>query len=72
MIVIWALRSGSYTREVIIDEEAGKVLGSTELADEFRRKFDHLRDHGVDPAEQMEGIKDRLYANYRNVYYWAV
>jgi hypothetical protein len=71
MIQIYKFTSGRYVLQLVIDEEKGTVLGSTDLADTFRQKFQYLRDKGIEPVEHMDGIKDRIYANYRNFYFWA-
>jgi hypothetical protein len=71
MIEVYSFKSGRYVLQLVIDEENGTVLGSTDLANEFRRRFQLLRDRGIEPADHMDGIKKRLYANYRNFYHWV-
>lgn len=73
MIIIYVFGDDKFYSAVLIDEERGKVLGSGDTADMFRRMFQQCRDKGLDPSnsEVMEGISKRLYANWRNFYYWV-
>jgi hypothetical protein len=72
MIIVYELTGQNYHPAVAIDEAEGTVKGDSDLADYFRDCFESLRNDGYDPVNHMDGIKNRLYNNYRNGYYWAV
>lgn len=49
------------------------MLGSGDTADMFRQMFQRCRDEGFDPSDSkvMDEISKRLYANWRNFYFWV-
>jgi hypothetical protein len=71
MVVIYEFTGTTYHPAVVIDEQTGKVTGTSALADYFRDVFQYLRDGNVTPEKHMDKIKPRIYENYRNIYYWA-
>lgn len=71
MIVIYEFNGDTFRPGAVIDEEGAKVLGTSQLADDFRRKFYQLRQKGIEPADHMDGILDRIRGNYRTMYFGA-
>lgn len=71
MIVVYEFDGKEYLSVAVIDEERAIVTGSSSLADYFRYAFEKLEAKGHDPKDHMDEIKQRIYDNYRNGYYWA-
>jgi hypothetical protein len=71
MIVVYKFNGNQYSSVAVIDEEKAVVIGSSSLADYFRYAFNKLEAKGHDPKANMDEIKQRIYDNYRNGYYWA-
>lgn len=71
MIVIYEYNGRSYHPAAMIDETTAEVGGSTEFARYLRNGFNQMRDDGYVPSDHMDKIRNRLYNNFRNAYYWA-
>jgi hypothetical protein len=74
MITIKLLTSieNGYETVAEVDETDATVYGDGVTADRLRASFDRMRSHGYDPADHIDGIRDRLLANWNNVYYVTI
>lgn len=73
MIEIYRLESEGYMLIATIDESDASVSGASLFANFLRDGFAEMKEeHGFDPMNHMDKIRDRLEWNYNDGYYLIV